>query len=65
MLCTYFAIEIIMFAQALTEWHNTMLSLLEELDQHVDMSSNRLGRAMNRVKYILRKEEGIESPKLL
>ncbi|KAI8580636.1 hypothetical protein K450DRAFT_236556 [Umbelopsis ramanniana AG] len=32
--------------------------LLDELDQHVDMSSNRLGRAMNRVKHILRKEEG-------
>ncbi|KAH8555393.1 syntaxin 6, N-terminal-domain-containing protein, partial [Umbelopsis sp. PMI_123] len=31
--------------------------LLDELDQHVDTSSNRLGRAMSRVKYILRKEE--------
>ncbi|CAO3680793.1 unnamed protein product [Umbelopsis ramanniana] len=35
--------------------------LLDELDQHVDMSSNRLGRAMNRVKYILRKEEESKS----
>jgi len=35
--------------------------LLDELDQHVDRSSNRLGRAMNRVKHILRKEEESKS----